>query len=376
MRFETHTDDLHTATDHIGPVRFLTLPFAVAGLVPLAGALGLVEFTSENGEPASPIFLLLFSLPFLAAGFVPLLWRKRILVDLANGTVQKKNGVLSIGTTRTRPGEDFSAARYDRHRVRTDKGSHIVYRVVLEAERGGDFDLAHYRRETAARRVAEWLAKLLHFDVIDDTGDEPYRRPFAELDWSLRERRARTGHHREPSPMPNKMRSVLQAEPSRLTIDIPAFGLQPLVVIGLLFVTGPIWMVMIFLTAAASSSTDPASDNDAWFAYAAYGIAAIPTVSLMTIILVNALRRFHIDATPDELQVQELGLRPRTSTIPAEQLEELSVVQQPHRMDTMLGGGPAIRATSDAGIVQFGQTLPAKETAYLAELMHDLLSRS
>ncbi|MCK5944266.1 MAG: hypothetical protein KAI24_19925 [Planctomycetes bacterium] len=374
MRFEQPAPDIHRTRSYLGPIRWVGTPFALAALMPLAGAAGLIEVKIEGTDDlAPPLALLVFALPFLGIGLGLMFFRREVVVDVRAGTVTRKAGVFGIGTSKVRPLDRFDAAVHDKRVIATQKGSRTVFPVSLQTEGGGEFELTNCRDARSARQTAEWIARLGGLAIIDRTDGTDRRREFEDLDTSLRERRERSGEREDPGQPPARMRSKLTARDGEITIEIPAIGMQPLVIVALLVATLPLWMAMVFLTVIAGEDTTPAV-----FTYAVYGIACIPTLLMTGAILFHARRAFTVSATNDELRVHERGLRRRLVVLPADEIEELSQADDASRkgidLYTFVGGGQAITVTTDAQQVSFGQSLPPKETAYLTRLLRGTVS--
>lgn len=369
MRFAQPAPDVYTASTYLGPIRWLGLPFALASLMPLSGALGLVEVQMEGGGEAPTLFLVLFAMPFLGIGLGLMFWKREITVDRRTGEVHKLAGLFVPFQRRVRKLDSFEAAVHDKRVIRGQKSNRTVYPVLLETPGGGGFELLHCRNKRQARAVAEWLARHGGYAVVDRTSGTDQRREFADIDTSLRARRERDGERPEPGAPPAKMRSRLDARDGAITIEIPAHGMQPLLVIGMLFATAPIWMAMLFL----SMGHDDGSP-DGWFVALAYAMPSAITLGLWTVLVYHGLRRFTVRASNDELRVQQAGLLRRSTVIPADEIEELHVDEDGGGFDAFLGGGPPITITSDHAEVAFGQTLKQKESAYLAEVLRCALS--
>ena len=104
-------------------------------------------------------------------------------------------------------------------------------------------------------------------------------------------------------------------------------------------------------------------------------MAGLPTLGLWVTILYHALRRASVRATRDLLEVQEHGLRPRSMTMPADEIEDLRVDESiGGSFDSYLGGGPPIRISSDRDTVEIGHALKQRESEYLAAVLHGVLS--
>ena len=372
MQFSRSSGDRHRAVTSLGPVRWLGLPFALAALMPLAGAVGWAEVQMEGGGPASPVFLVLFAAPFLAIGLGLMAWRKECVIDLEEGTVTRAARVFWPLATQKRKLDGFVAATFERRVVRGSKSSRTVFPVALETPGGGAFELFHCRDKRAARRAAEWLARTAHLSVIDRLDGAERVRSFEDLDTSLRARRRRDGGSYDPGPPPSKMRSALQVREGVVTFETPAHGFRPLIVLGLAAATGPLWLTVLFRHFAIGDEP-----LEAVFTVALYAMGGLPAAAMAGTILYHALRRHTVQLTNDALTVQEHGLLRRTVTLAADEIEEVQTAPRdgaPVRFDALLGGGPPVTVVSDQRDVAFGHTLPRKETDYLADVLRCALS--
>lgn len=167
MRFSRLPGNQHRASSHLGPARWLGTPFALASLMPLSGAFGLVEVQMEGGGEASPLFLAVFAMPFLCIGLGLLLWRRECLVDLCARTITKETRVLVTLSRASRGLNAFAAATFEKTVVTGTKSRRTVFPVALETPEGSAFTLFHCRNKQTARQTAEWLAHLARLPVID-----------------------------------------------------------------------------------------------------------------------------------------------------------------------------------------------------------------
>lgn len=369
MRFAQPAPDVYTASDNLGPIRWLGLPFAIASLMPLSGAVGLVPVQMEGGGEAPALFLVLFAMPFLCVGLGLLFWKREITMDLRTGKVTKRAGVFVSLSTKVRKLDAFAAAVHDKRIVRGEKSNRIVFPVILETPGGGGFELTRCRNKRQARTLAEWLARHGEYAVIDRTSGQDQRREFADIDTSLRERRLRDGDQPAPGAPPAKMRSTFDARDGTITIEVPAHGMQPLLVIGMFFATVPIWMAMLVMSMGDDDSYTPG-----WFTAAVYAVPSMITLGVWTAALYTGRRRFTVQATNDELRVLQAGLIRREIVMPADEIEELYVDEAGGGFHAFLGGGPAIQVVSDRAEAAFGHTLKQDESAYLAEVLRGALS--
>lgn len=372
MKFSRLPGDVHRASSDLGAVRWFGAPFALASLMPLSGAVGLVDVQMEGGGDASPLFLLLFAAPFLGVGLGLLFWRKECVVDLDAGTVTRSSRVFAVFARARRRLDSYTAATFEKRVVRGSKSSRTVFPVALETAGGGAFELFQCRDKRTARRAAEWLARTARLAVVDRVDGGERVRAFEDLDTSLRERRRRDGGCYRPGPPPARMRSALAVEDGAITIHTPAHGFQPLVVLGMLAATGPIWLTLLFRHVAIGDEP-----LEAVFATALYAMGGLPAAGMLITVLYHARRRHVVECTRDALTVRELGLRRRTVTMQAAEVEEIQTVPRDDasmRLDAFLGGGPPVTVVSDRVEVAFGQTLPRKETDYLAEVLRGALS--
>jgi len=372
MNFSRLPGDVHRAQNSLGPFRWFGRIFVLGSMMPLSGALGLVEFRTEDGGAAPPLTLALFALPFLCIGLGVICWRRECVVDLDHGTLTKTLRALLPLHTQRRKLDAFTRVAFEKRVIQGSKSSSTVYPVMLESDRGSAFDAFHCRNKRHARQTAEWFARLLRCPVADRVEGGEHVRAFEDLDTSLRDRRRRDGGDHDPGPPPSKMRSAMDARDGTITITTPAHGFQPLIVVGMLFATGPLWLTMLFLHVAVGDE-----ELEAPFSVGVWLIGGLPCAAILSVILYNARRRFTVELTNDLLTVHERGLRRRTVTMPAEEIEEVQTVprdDQSLRFDALLGGGPPITIISDRVEVAIGHTLPREETDYLAEVLRGGLS--
>lgn len=371
MQFDPTGPDTFTARQHLGAMRWFGAPFALAALLPLAGAFGILPARSDDGSEAPAVLLVVFALPFLAIGLGMMFWRRRLVVDLREGTITRAGGVGFVRRGKVRELDAFDAVAHERRVIRTQKSSRVVYPVLLLArgEGGATFDLVNCRNRREARQAAEALAKVCKLAVVDRTDGEARRREHDQLDVSLREQRRRSGARHDPGEPPAGMRSTIAVHGDELEIAMPGFGWQPLLVVFMVLGTAPFWMTLLFASTVAG-------DAPAAFRGAMLAMGALPTLAVEAVMLHLVLRRHTLRASNRELRVQQHGLRRREVVMPADEIEELTLpdADRNRAMASLLGGGPPITVASDRELVAFGESLPRDEARYVADVLLGALS--
>ena len=346
------------------------IPFAVGGCFPLAGALGLIEIESEGGGNASPLLLILFSIPFLAVGIGIITYRGGFTVDLRAGSMTRWRRIAFVQFwSRSIRTERLTEVHYFDRVVEGENSSQTVYPVAVRGT--SSLEIATCKNKRLARSTAESVAKLLELAVVDRTDGEEHRREFADLDASFRDRRARGSLDVELGDAPSDMKSEIGTEGDDLTIALPSTGMTAahwgiLALLPLAFVPAIIFLVL-------------AEDAPLWFTGGALGMSAVPVLVIAAGVVTRAHRSWGLRVSPSSLSVRTSGPYSTTVTIPANELEDLRVVEC-HGLIARLGGNVEILAASDVTEVSFG-ALERPEAQYLTAMItgvvssHDTASR-
>lgn len=370
MRATDSADHRLTIRAPRSPIRWIGLPFALAACLPLAGALGLVEFTNVGGGETSPVVLALFSLPFFAVGLGLMFFQSGVTIDLEARSITAWRRVLVPVWSRTRQVDGFDEVTHFSKVIRSQNSSRTVYPVELRRADANtrSFALVTCPDEHRARLVSEQVAKLLALPVVNRTGSTPVRREFDELDLSLRDKRKRDDAQPELGSAPPNMRSHISAQGDELHISIPSRGLT-LAHLGVLGLgTIPLLMAGGFVLSAG--------DPPFWFSVGVFAIAGLPVLGVMGFTLNHARRSWHVRVSPRALVVQSKGLFGSTVEIPTDQLEELHVVELPgsgNFIAAWLRGTPILAVADDAR-VSFANSVSEAETRYLATVIGGVAS--
>ena len=151
------------------------LPFLAAGLFMLLTALQISGVPMD--EDISPLFLFILGLLFSAAGMGLIFGRSGVIVDRTAMTVTKWWGLM-VPMKATR----YNLASFDRitvgKEVRRDSNSEkLVFPVCLAGSRGvKDIEYAAPTDYPSAQRISEELARFLGRDIEDMTSGRTVRR--------------------------------------------------------------------------------------------------------------------------------------------------------------------------------------------------------
>jgi hypothetical protein len=379
------------------------LPFLLAGLFVIALTL---ELVSIQGEVPPPYIGLPFGGVFAAVGAGIVFGRSGTTLDRRRQTLVKWWGMLGLARRSEYFLPDFCEVTVEKE-VRTgNKSSYTVYPVCLRNEaRQESVTLEEPRDYGEARDLAERVAKLVEKPLADSSSGATVVRQPDGLDRSLREEARLSGERVEVPDPPPEMRSNVSLDGSRVSIEIPATGIQgahKLLLAGLFAFL--LFEVSFLLPVGARS--DPMSSVDLpLFLLFAGMMFVLPVIACGRFILSSARKRISVEASPAGLRVEERApLHSKVTEIPGDELEEfgyadveaqLSRVRERRATEGVpitvhgakqveippvvrsllrsLGRGGRITARSDRKSVSFGNELSSAEAEYLVAVIKKAL---
>jgi len=363
-----------------GVLMLFGLPFLATGLFVLGMGLGLIPV--KNGPP---VFIAVpFGALFALGGGLLMFGRRGCVMDRAKGTIEYWSGILVPMFRKTHRIADLARVTLSKEIRRSDKSSYTVYPVRLV---GADLKLniGEAQRYEKSRQLAEQLAEFLQLPLADSSlGEEIVRAP-EELNVPLKERLVREGEAPLPEPPPG-MQSRILRRGSAVRIEIPPMqgGIAAMIkkIISIFF---GFFMLVIFGIIAATLYQAKKPDPMTFILPGAFLVFMIVAFAVFFRKVLPRLGSAptRVTVTPDELRVEyKAGFTGiRTDVIPAGELEELLLMQQPggelEKLPPMLSGlvSAPIIARSDRTTIQFAGHLPRAEKEFLvAVIKHALKS--
>lgn len=294
-----------------------------------------------------------------AAGLPGMAWAGRVrLADFAR---------VTLGTERRGGGRN--SAEY------------TAYVVGLGGDRAEPFELVAHRSLDAARRDAESAAKWLGLPLHDVSGGAEVVRPAATLDESLAARARRTGE-RPPSPRPKPgWRLRVEAARRGTTIRIPALGMGPVHVGGVLAALAVAaclgWFAVVpgaGALFALAVSFPPEGFHPIRLIVGFAGLAiTVACVEGVWWLVRHRMLVERMEVGTEGLAVQwRHGPLWRSRWLPAATIEEVELAVRPKGFGQRAAEN-VVRIWSDAGRIEVGLTLDPAERAWLcAALRHHL----
>jgi hypothetical protein len=395
--------DLLVSRNGGGFLALFGLPFLLAGLFVIALTLELVNI---EGEVPPLYFGLPFGGIFAAVGAGLVFGRTGVTIDRRRQSLVKWWGMLGLSKRSEYFLPDFCEVVLRREVRSGDKSSHTVYPVRLRSEtREESVTLEEPRDYEAARSLAERVAKLVDKPLADSSSGETVVRRPDRLDESLREAARRSGERVEVPDAPPQMRSNLSIDGFRVSIEIPATGIQggQKLLVGVLVAFLAFEVPFLFPIFTRGDSFGGA--GSALFLLFSALMFLAPVIVFGRIILSSAQKRVSVRASSAGLRVEERApLHSKVTEIPGHELEELGFVDVETRTAKMreaqamahgLGGGsgakqvavpPMLRsllhvfglggritARSDSDSVSFGVGLSKAEAEYLVAVIEKAL---
>ena len=363
-----------------GAVALFGLPFLLAGLFVMGLGSGLVP--AQNGPPAA--VGLLFGAVFAGVGAVLVFGRSGCVLDTRHGTVTRWWGLLGPWWRRERSLAELDRVTMTREVRRSDKSTYTVFPVRL-AGNGEAVTLAESRKEETARKLAEDVAKFLGFPLADSSTGAEVVREADSLDASVRERAVLAGSPELLPERPADLRCRIRRKADAVMIEIPAAGGHPVAALLTIMLFVPALGVLGFVYTVFRRS-----GGEGRFLVPVLACSATALVVMLLVVRKRVLRmggptRVIVSARDG---VQVTNARGRTTTIPAEELEEVVVPQMPPEliaqqaqmpafvvrlMTAAAAGKLAIIARSDRETLRFGGHLAAPEREYVGALIRYVL---
>jgi len=323
------------------------------------------------------------SLIFAGVGLLIALWRRGVVVDCRNQILVTWWGFVGPWKKTRRSLEAYSHVKLSKELRRSSSSSgggttYEVYPVRLAGKDVKHVKIEEPRDYQQARRIAETLAKRMALPLADSSsGKKVVRKPDA-LDESLREQvKRKRKRYKLPDP-PARMRTLVTAQQGRVVLALPPRGRKSeatgLMVISVL--AGAIfWSVSIFFLAKAGLKHT---------SHLNLALHLIPNILIFPVLFLiglwNALSRIEVTVTPEALEVTSRAFPSTHSTIPADEIEELTLQSKGYQgLDVPLIGrrlGPhkGIIARTDRTTLSFAGHLPIDEQKYLYVLVHRMLT--
>jgi hypothetical protein len=375
------------------------LPFLLAGLFVIALTLELVSIQGE----VPPIHVgLPFGGVFAAVGAGIVFGRAGVTVDRRRQSLVKWWGLLGLAKRSEYFLPDFCEVVLRKEVRKGDKSSYTVYPVCLRSETlEKSVALEEPRDYAAARALAERVAKLIDKPLADSSSGTPVVRQPDCLDLSLREAARRSGVGIEVPDPPPQMRSVVSIEGSRVSIEIPASGIQGAhkLVLGMLFAFLAL-EVPFLLPIGARADSSGWADLPLFVAFSVM-VFLVPVVTVAGFLFSASRKRVLVGASTGGLRVEERApLLSSVTEISGHEIEELEFSDVEANLSSqrdaqakarfpsgasgpkqfaippmlrsllhLLGRGGKITARSDRDSVSFGNGLSNGEAEYLVAVI-------
>jgi len=369
--------------------------FLLAGMVMIADMAGLLP--SDHTSKTETAIGWLMGLAFGPVGAAFVLGRSGLVIDRRAQTIIKWRGVL-VPMWRVR----YRLSDFDRIVIGHEVGlrqiswwrrdTYITYPIRL-AGRKTPIELETPEDYDQARRQCEQLARFCGYRLEDRSSGKAVVLDPDDLDRPLRDRRGARGGRKEIPPAPATMQTRARVGRTSVVLEIPPAGMSRAMLA--LMIAGIVGLAVVAaLLAALALADDDPTDVIAGIAFA----AIIPSVIALIIIGIpmwHWCKRQRVTAGADYLRLEEeLLFLKRSVVIPADEIEEVTVVRGPvltsgARMHAFVwyyfrSGYPSlsepdlpkgcIRARSDRKTITFGVGLPREELEWIQTALESVLS--
>jgi len=350
------------------------------------------EVQTDSGEEASPWMVMMVTVPFMAIGAGFMFGRAGVDIDRRSGRVVSWWGLMvPIRSTRDDL-SDFTHVSLRRKVIRNKNSTRTVYPVALARE-GDDLDCESPGDYTQARNKAEELAKFAGLNLHDSTGAQTVIHEADYLDESVADRARRLGLAIEWPELPAGSSGQYETVGESAVIRLPPPGFQWFYVVMLIPALAFVgFFVFTFLLPFTQNAADMPPGIRLFF----YGFMSLFIILPIGGVLIPAFRgsalRETVAASWQGIQVERKGLvGTKKWTIPAEELEELSVNrprfssargQVPPQLGKVIkdlsiarrsGQAPGLRLRSDKDLCTFGAALSDDELDWLEKALTYIL---
>jgi hypothetical protein len=250
------------------------------------------------------------------------------------------------------------------------------------------FNICEPQDYRKSRQEAEEVAKFLELELRDaSAGGEGVVRQAAEPDQSIREQAQAKGEVVEIPSMPAGSRIRHELTGGKLTLEVPAPGVSPVMLgIAAVMFLVPVGFMAFFLRGFFNLGEAPSVFRFVFYAF--FLVFLAPVVLIPGRLFLSAKSDERITVTPGNLEVSLVSpYWTRSKSIPAAEIEELELIRHEgnsgrevdpeqvpkvvKNLALMAGGGGIIMARSDKQTLNFGRMLSRAE----AEWMHALVKR-
>ncbi len=371
-----------------GCLMLFGLPFLAAGLAIMT--LGVLGVKDDSGNSIPIYFALPFGGVFAAVGAGLVFGRGGIVFDKRTNEAIKWWGLLVPMKRTVAPLHSMKEVAITKEIRRSDKSTYTVYPVRV-AHAGDQFKICEPRDYQKARQEAEEVAKFLNVELRDaSAGGEGVVRQAADLDQSIREQARAKGEIVEIPPMPAGARIRHDLNGGRLTLEIPAPGVSPVILImAAVMFLAPVGFMAFFLQGFFNLDEAPSLFRIVFYSFFLLFLA--PVVLIPGRMVLSGMSKERITVTPDKLELSLVApYWTRAKSIPASEIEELELIRHegnggrevnPEQVPKIVknlallgGGGGTIMARSDKQTLNFGRMLNREEAEWALALVKRVLT--
>ncbi len=359
------------------------LPFLLAGVVLVLGALGVVPIHDEFSHPIAPLALAWISLVPLGFGGILVFGRRTVTMDVSLGSLTQCYSVIAPLRTRQRHLSEFNAIVIGFERG--DSESVDKFPVQLRAVAGKTFTILSPVAFGESRKLAAFLARELRLPLADTTTEHEIVLAPEHAGEPLQERlRNAPAAMDRPAP-PSSMRSAVNESAVETSIVIP---IRPSPVSGtiaglgagvVLFVIAP----MVWRIWSRADTSLPVRLFFLAFLVILFGITPLAWAGTALGLIRN---RVVVRGSPSGLTIQRQGtLYSKSQTIPAADILDIDystfqgILKPPG--DSSVSGrlakfllNPGVIVKARAGLVTFGEGLPPDELRFLVWVLKKSLA--
>jgi len=327
-------------------------------------------FSQSNDLP--PYFHIPFGSVFFLVGSAFIFGRYRIQVDKNEAQITQQWSLLFPLRTKKQALRGIKEIRIT-HELRKSKNStYSVYPVALSFEGQEAISFESPRSPHKSRKLGEQLAKFLQIPLTDASQGSVSTRQHNELDLNLKQR-LQSGSLRADIPQPpDRLKSRIDFDGTRLKVEIPPAGPQLPLLIGLIPILG-------FMGFAGFIVSGPIlqDQNELPLPVLLFMIVFFSIPGSIALGLIGRMFFFRQTLLADSSVVSHSRgwLFRRLTTIPAEQVEEILLGRPGKSLPTPLAlKGQSLLIQSDAKSITVSNHLPHQEADYILSLLRAVIA--
>ena len=289
-----------------GVLLLFGLPFLAAGIFLVLAALGVVPSSNADELPAFAWPLIgLMAVACVAVGGALSFGRSWTIVDVNQRRIVKRWSLLLPLREWMYPLGEYTAVTLGF--VRGDSDTSDQFPVSLKARAGADVPLCSFTSYAESRACAAAVAQHLLLDLVDASTDHPIRLSPGQADGPLQRRMWRERTPGESVSRPRDARSQVSREAGTVRIVIPRWRMHPVFLAAALI---PIVIPLVFVPPLSEffrQTSTPTGIAWGFLAFIIGGFGVLPAMTLVNAFLQSRRGATIVSVSRQGLRIEERG---------------------------------------------------------------------